>query len=199
MGYSPFDIAHPVLAINGWLSRRTRQSLLFVPPVCENVGNVERVRLVSNLYRQAADFHAELRHFLRRREELARAHGLTPRQHLLLLQIAGADGGSTRVSELVTRLALTQSAVTELVQRAEEAGLVRRARSPLDGRAIDLSLTPDGARRLAAVAKGLRTEPQQLLSLLQSLEASGPPAAAEPSAQSSRRASSRSSPAGETR
>ena len=94
-------------------------------------------------YRTAAQFRAALRLFLRKSEVAARAAGLTPRQHLLLLQIAGSEGGSTTVSELVETLALTQSAVTELVQRAEAAGLVRRAGSPSDGRVVDLSLTPE--------------------------------------------------------
>ena len=72
----------------------------------------------TNRYVPAAQFRAALRSFLRKSEDIARAAGLTPRQHLLLLQIAGSPAGRTTVSELVEKLALTQSAVTELVQRA---------------------------------------------------------------------------------
>jgi DNA-binding MarR family transcriptional regulator len=124
---------------------------------------------MANRYRAAADFRAELRRFLRRSEDCARKNGLTPRQHLLLLQIAGSEAGTATVSELVDRLALTQSAVTELVQRAEEAGLVQRAPSPLDGRVVDLSLTPEGARRLALVQDALGPERQHLVEVLQTL------------------------------
>jgi DNA-binding MarR family transcriptional regulator len=126
---------------------------------------------VTNPYRPAAEFRAELRRFLRRSEDCARANGLTPRQHLLLLQIAGADDGVGRVSGLVGRLSLTQSAVTELVQRAEDAGLVQRSPSPQDGRAVDLRLTPEGERRLAAVYDQLGPEREHLRTALESLDA----------------------------
>ena len=79
-------------------------------------------------YEEAANLQAALRRFLRRSEEIARRNGLTPRQHLLLLMVKGApDGNETAtISDLVERLSLTQSTVTELVQRAEEADLLER-------------------------------------------------------------------------
>jgi DNA-binding MarR family transcriptional regulator len=125
---------------------------------------------MTNPYRPAAQFRAELRRFLRRSEDCARAHGLTPRQHLLLLQIAASEEGVGRISDLVGRLALTQSAVTELVQRAEEAGLVRRSPSPLDGRVVDLRLTPEGEARLAAVHHELGPERDHLRDVLETLD-----------------------------
>ena len=106
--------------------------------------------MAGNRYRSAARFRAELRSFLRQSETCARAHGITPRQHLLLLQIAGSAGGTATVSELVDRLSLTQSTVTELVQRAEEAELVVREPSPTDGRVVYLRLTPKGGRTVTA-------------------------------------------------
>jgi DNA-binding MarR family transcriptional regulator len=117
-------------------------------------------------YATAANFRAELRRFLRRSEESARRYGLTPRQHLLLLMIAGADGARSTVSALVDRLQLTQSAVTELVQRAEEAGLVSRSPSPVDGRVVHLRLTPEGEQRLADVYDALGTERMQLAEMV---------------------------------
>jgi DNA-binding MarR family transcriptional regulator len=125
---------------------------------------------MANRYTAAAEFRAELRRFLRRSEDASRASGITPRQHLLLLQIAGAPGASTTVSELVTTLALTQSAVTELVQRAEAAGLVRRATSKADGRIVDLTLTPTGEERLAGVHAALGPERAQLRLVVDALE-----------------------------
>ncbi|HEY6961347.1 MAG TPA: MarR family transcriptional regulator [Gaiellaceae bacterium] len=126
--------------------------------------------MAENPYAAAAEFRAELRRFLRRSEDCARKHGITPRQHLLLLQIAGADRGSTTVSELVTSLALTQSAVTELVQRAETAGLVTRSVSRDDGRVVDLTLTPEGERKLRAVHESLGPERQQLRHVIDELD-----------------------------
>src|SRR5262245_12260120 len=124
----------------------------------------------ENPYAAAARFRAELRRFLRRSEDYSRQHGITPRQHLLLLQIAGAPEGRTTVSELVNALALTQSAVTELVQRAESAGLVRRAASRSDGRVVILSLTGDGEKKLAAVHHALGPERAQLRRVIDELD-----------------------------
>jgi DNA-binding MarR family transcriptional regulator len=124
----------------------------------------------TNRYRAAAQFRAELRRFLRRSEDRARQVGITPRQHLLLLQIAGADNGTSTVSELVESLALTQSAVTELVQRAEAAGLVGRAQSQEDGRVVHLSLTPLGAEKLDAIHAALGPERAQLRRVIDELD-----------------------------
>jgi DNA-binding MarR family transcriptional regulator len=120
-------------------------------------------------YGRAADFRAELRRFLRRSEECARSYGITPRQHLLLLMIAGSEGGLSTVSALVERLQLTQSAVTELVQRAEEAGLVARTPSARDGRVVELRLTEEGEHKLAAVHAALGPERHQLREMIERL------------------------------
>lgn len=125
---------------------------------------------MSNPYQAAAQFRAELRRFLRRSEDISRTHGITPRQHLLLLQIAGAEDGTTTVSDLVQSLALTQSAVTELVQRAEQAGLLQRSASRTDGRVVHLSLTELGAERLAAVHSALGPERAHLRRMIGGLE-----------------------------
>ena len=116
----------------------------------------------NNRYRSAAQFRAGLRQFLRRSEQCARDNSITPNQYLLLLQIAGAIGGTTTISELTDRLALTQSAVTELVQRAEQAGLVQREGSKKDGRVVHLTLTQLGDERLGAVHDALGPERAQL-------------------------------------
>jgi DNA-binding MarR family transcriptional regulator len=124
---------------------------------------------MTNRYAAAAQFRAALRVFLRRSEDVARACGITPRQHLLLLQIAGSDDGTTTVSELVEKLALTQSAVTELVQRAGQAGLVDRRVSAVDGRVVHLSLTEEGAAKLAQVHDRLGAERAELKRVIDSL------------------------------
>lgn len=115
-------------------------------------------------YADAADLRAALRRFLRRSEEVARRHDLTPRQYLLLLMIKARtdQGGHSTITELVERLALTQSTVTELVQRAEDAGLVSRAPSPIDGRVVYLSLSTIGEQRLAGAFTELGPERELL-------------------------------------
>ena len=126
--------------------------------------------VITNRYAAPARFRAALRRFLRQSEVAAREAGLTPRQHLLLLQIAGADEGRTTVSDLVEKLALAQSAVPELVQRAEQAGLVRRASSPEDGRVVHLSLTRLGDRKLASVHDALGRERAELRRVIDGAE-----------------------------
>jgi DNA-binding MarR family transcriptional regulator len=107
-----------------------------------------------------AEFRAALRQFLRRTERIARKSGLTPQRYLLLLMIKGASDGSSKstVTELSIRLQLAQSTVTELVSRAEEAGLVMREQSTTDARVAHLRLTEEGERKLELAFTGLGAE-----------------------------------------
>ena len=79
-------------------------------------------------YQRAAALRAAVRQFLRRGEHVARAAGLTPQRHALLLMIKGAPDGGERatVTELSERLQLAQNTVTDLVARSEAAGLLER-------------------------------------------------------------------------
>src|SRR3954451_25162399 len=124
----------------------------------------------SHDYATAAEFRSLLRRFLRRSEEVSRRHGLTPRQYLLLLMIKASEEtpDPATIGGLVERLALTQSTVTELVQRAEEAGLVTRRASPDDGRVAHLSLTPVGATRLQGAFDELGPERARLAHAIRS-------------------------------
>src|SRR5207253_2854006 len=107
-------------------------------------------RLTAEAAMRGAEFRSALRRFMRRSERVARASGLTPQRYLLLLMIKGAPDGSgqSTVTELAVRLQLAQSTVTELVGRAEDAGLVERRQSSDDARVAHLRLTPEGERRL---------------------------------------------------
>ena len=122
---------------------------------------------------EVADFREALRRFLRQSERVARKSGLTPQRHLLLLMIKGArDGGEkSTVTELADRLQLAQSTVTELVSRAEEAGLVTREQSQTDARVAHLRLTPEGERRLEQSFTALGTERAQLREAFEHLDA----------------------------
>ncbi len=102
-----------------------------------------------------ARLRSALREFLRRGEAVARAQGLTPQRYPLMLMAHGAPVGSRRatVSDLANGLALAQSTVTELINRAEAAGLVARIASETDVRVVYVRLTPEGERRLAATRR----------------------------------------------
>jgi DNA-binding MarR family transcriptional regulator len=51
-----------------------------------------------------------------------------------------------KMAELAAHLGLEKSSVSGLIDRAVKRGLVRRATSPDDARAVRLSLAPDGQR-----------------------------------------------------
>jgi len=111
-----------------------------------------------------AEFRAALRRFARRSERVARSSGLTPQRYLLLLMIKGAPNGSEQstVTELAERLQLAQSSVTELVRRAQEAGLIEREQSADDGRVAHLRLTREGELRLTRSFTDLAPERAEL-------------------------------------
>ena len=119
-----------------------------------------------------AEFRSALRVFLRRSERIARQSGLTPQRYLLLLMVKGAPDGSEQstVTELSERLQLAQSTVTELVSRAEDAGLLAREQSQLDARVAHLRLTPEGERRLELAFTELSDERMQLREAIAHLE-----------------------------
>ena len=113
-----------------------------------------------------ARLRAALRKFLRASERVAREEGLTPSRFMLLLMIKTTAAGRSTVTELAERMQLTQSTVTELVTRAEAAGLVRRTQSEQDARVYWLELTPVGNERLARAVSRNGPERSRLLELL---------------------------------
>src|SRR5437764_10835212 len=124
---------------------------------------------------RVADFRAALRAFLRKAERNARKSGLTPQRYLLLLMIKGAPDGSEQstVTALAERLRLAQSTVTELVRRAEEAGLLERQASLSDGRVAHLRLSVEGEHRLSQAVRNLAQERDELRRAFEHLESAG--------------------------
>ena len=123
-------------------------------------------------YLHVAEFRSALRRFLRRSETVARNAGLTPQRYLLLLMVKGAPDGSgtSTVTQLSERLQLAQSTVTELVGRAEEAGLLSRRPSDQDGRVAHVSLTEEGQQRLERAFTTLDAERESLREAILSLD-----------------------------
>jgi DNA-binding MarR family transcriptional regulator len=131
--------------------------------------------------RALADFRFNLRKFLHFSEDAATQAGLTPQQHQLLLQIAGAPEGTvTAVGYLAERLVLRHHSVVELSNRCEEAGLIVRRRDPLDRRQVVLKLTATGQRVLAKLsadhARELNELGPQLIAALEACTAQRPAA-----------------------
>jgi DNA-binding MarR family transcriptional regulator len=103
---------------------------------------LDAIRRIVRLLRQSA-------------REAERRSGLSAAQ-LFVLQQLRAAGGALTPGELAERTLTHQSSVSVVVKRLVDAGLVSRARSPLDRRQVELSLTPAGraaARRAPGVAQ----------------------------------------------
>lgn len=118
---------------------------------------------------RAAAFRTALRRFLNRTGAVTAQAGLTSQRYDLLLMIASA-GGEVRVTELCDLLQLQQTAVTELVRRTEEAGLVGRRASAEDGRVWLLHLTAEGERRLMRAFSALAADRDELASSLREVD-----------------------------
>ena len=117
-------------------------------------------------FREAAELRGALRKFLRASERIAREEGLTPSRYLLLLMIKTTPGARSTVTDLAERMQLTQSTITELVTRAESAGLVRREQSEEDARVFWLHLTPAGDERLGRAVSRNGPERDRLIELI---------------------------------
>jgi DNA-binding MarR family transcriptional regulator len=96
-------------------------------------------------YQALAEFRYQLRRFLRFSEQEARAAGIEPQQHQMLLAIKGLPPQSTAsVGELAERLQLQHHSAVELINRMVERGLLERRRDTADQRRVLVELTERG-------------------------------------------------------
>lgn len=117
---------------------------------------------VSDL-RALADFRYELRCFLAFSERAARAAGIEPQQHQLLLAIAGLPATrKPNIRTLAERLCVQHHTTVALVDRLEERGLLRRERSLEDKREVLLRLTPPGSELLQRLSREHRAHLQEV-------------------------------------
>jgi DNA-binding MarR family transcriptional regulator len=110
-------------------------------------------------YRALAEFRHAMRVFQRFSEEEARRAGVTPGQHQLLLAVRGFSGVRPPAAvDLADVLQLRIHSVVELIDRAEQGGLLRRESDPVDGRRQLIHLTGRGRTTLEALAAAHRDE-----------------------------------------
>jgi DNA-binding MarR family transcriptional regulator len=144
--------------------------------------------LTASDYQALAELRYQIRRFLHFSEEAARAAGLEPRQHQLLLALKGLPKCvRPRIAELAERLQIQHHSTVELANRLAEGGFVRRRRAGDDRREVLLALTPKGERVLRELSlhhkAELKTQGPALLTALRRAM----PNAREASATKSRR------------
>jgi DNA-binding MarR family transcriptional regulator len=140
-------------------------------PTVPDMPTAERP-LTDDEYRSLARFRHALREFLAFSEDAARAQGITPAQHQLLLMVRGveASGGRPSLTDVADHLHIRLHSAGELVGRAAEHGLIERLVDPDDGRRTLVSTTAAGRGQLEQLSvlhrrelRRFRTEMNQLL------------------------------------
>jgi DNA-binding MarR family transcriptional regulator len=110
--------------------------------------------LSKDLYVFLSEFRYQLRKFIRFSDSAARALGITPQQHQLLLTIMGfLEKDSATPREISERLMITHHACVELIDRSEKQGLVVRKPNPEDGRSVLVELSKLGRETLEKLSE----------------------------------------------
>jgi DNA-binding MarR family transcriptional regulator len=110
-------------------------------------------------YQTLAEFRYQLRRFLRFSEQAARAAGLEPQQHQLLLALKGLpEGRKATIGVLAERLQLAHHSTVELVDRLVERDFIQRSRDEDDQRQVLVALTIRGEEVLRDLSLTHRTE-----------------------------------------
>ena len=131
-------------------------------------------------YESLAEFRYQIRRFLSFSEHAARAAGLEPQQHQLLLAVKGLPPDvRPRVGEIAERLQIRHHSAVELVNRLASGGYVRRRTSGLDRREVLIALTSKGEKVLRELSlhhkQELRAAGPDLLAALKRLIAGAAP------------------------
>lgn len=110
-------------------------------------------------YQALAEFRYQLREFLSFSEQAARAGGLEPQQHQLLLALKGAQTRErVTIGDLAERLKIQHHSTVELINRMVERDLVQRSRDEQDQRRVLVTLTAHGEEVLRRLSLLHRTE-----------------------------------------
>lgn len=126
-------------------------------------------------YQALAEFRYQLRRFMRFSEQAARAAGLEPQQHQLMLVVKGLPMGKiASIGELAERMQLQHHSTVELIDRMVERGLIERHRDASNQRRVLVNLTPLGDELLKKLSllhrMELRTTKPTLIQALNALK-----------------------------
>ena len=125
-------------------------------------------------YQALAEFRYQIRKFLNFSHEAARAAGIDPQQHQLLLAIRGLpEGIKPSIRALAERLQIRHHSAVELIDRSVAHGLALRERDGADRRQVTIHLTSKGEKLLAELSlhhrDELRTAGRELARVLRSI------------------------------
>jgi DNA-binding MarR family transcriptional regulator len=109
-------------------------------------------------YQALAEFRYQIRSFLGFSENAARAAGVEPQQHQLMLAVRAAAPKAATIRYLADRLQLRHHSTVGLIDRMEAAGLVRRKRTEEDRRSAEVRLTQKGSKLLGDLSVQHRSE-----------------------------------------
>jgi DNA-binding MarR family transcriptional regulator len=123
-------------------------------------------------FERLLEFRVTLRRFQRWSEDQAQSAGLTHVQHQLLVAIKGHSGTKPpTIGDLAGYLLLRPHSTVELVDRAENAGLVERIPDRSDGRVVRVGLTETGDRVLEQLTAAHLGQLYELAAVLDQLVA----------------------------
>ncbi|MGH2863192.1 MAG: MarR family winged helix-turn-helix transcriptional regulator [Solirubrobacteraceae bacterium] len=109
--------------------------------------------LTDGEFEQLLALRTGLRRFTHWSEEQAKAAGITPAQHQLLLAIRGyPEPAGPTIGELAGYLLLRPHSTSELIDRAVTAGLVTRHADATNASIVRVVLTPLGGERLRGLS-----------------------------------------------
>ncbi|HWB84814.1 MAG TPA: MarR family transcriptional regulator [Bryobacteraceae bacterium] len=110
-------------------------------------------------FRALGEYRYQIRRFLHFSERAARAEGLEPQQHQLMLAVKALSvSGEPTIGKLAENLLIRHHSAVGLVDRLEDRGFVERVRSEADRRQVRVRLTPEGEAKLSHLALAHRAE-----------------------------------------
>jgi DNA-binding MarR family transcriptional regulator len=116
-------------------------------------------KLTLSDYESLAELRFQIRLFLANSEQAARAVGLEPRQHQLMLALKGLSKSiRPSIREVASRLHIQHHSAVELVNRLAKLGYIRREIAGQDRRVVLLRLTPRGEKVLRELSLYHRAE-----------------------------------------
>lgn len=110
-----------------------------------------------------------MRRFAAATDAITARHGLTPQRYDVLALLHAAPNRTCTASELAARLEVSPSGLTELISRAQRAGLLERVPDAADTRVKHIKATPEGTKRYSGAVIELRPERAHLLSIIKDL------------------------------